>query len=81
MSCILRPALSLRWLGLTLIPLLAACATNGRATDQGNGCAWARPILVAQGDVLTDLTARQILAHNETGRRLCGWQSRLPKEE
>ena len=50
--------------------LLTGCATDGIATS---GCEWTRPILVGDADVLTDETARQILAHNETGARICGW--------
>ena len=50
--------------------LLAACATSGAATD---GCEWSAPILVSQGDDLTDGTARQIIAHNESGAEVCGW--------
>jgi hypothetical protein len=34
-------------------------------------CAIADPITVAQADVLSDQTARQVLAHNETWARLC----------
>lgn len=54
----------------TTMILLAACATAGPATD---GCEWTAPILVSQSDDLTDGTARQILAHNRTGERVCGW--------
>lgn len=56
------------WLGMAT--LLAGCATGGPATDP---CGAFRPILVSRADVLTDGTARAILAHNETGRRLCRW--------
>lgn len=60
---------------LCLVLLLSSCATNGRVIETASGCAWARPILVSKADVLTDQTARQILAHNEAGRVLCGWRS------
>jgi hypothetical protein len=54
------------WLGLMI--LLTSCAGTG-----GEGCdAW-RPVLVSDADSLTPETARAILAHNRTGRRLCGW--------
>jgi hypothetical protein len=53
---------------LTLI-LLSACA----ATGTGDGCAAFRPIRVADDDKLTRETAAAILAHDETGRKLCGW--------
>lgn len=55
---------------LATAPLLANCMTGGRATD----CDWARPIYVSRADQLTDGTARQILAHNDTGAALCGWK-------
>ena len=48
--------------------LLTACATSGPATD---GCEWTRYILVGRQDVLTEDTARQILAHNETREQIC----------
>jgi len=53
--------------------LLAGCATE----HQGPGlmvCDWAAPIRPSRADQMTDATARQILAHNETGAQLCGWQ-------
>lgn len=53
---------------LASLTLLPSCAAPG-AVDCG---AWL-PILVADADVLTADTARAILAHNLTGRRLCGW--------
>ena len=56
------------WLGMLV--LLTGCAATGPGIDP---CGAWRPILVGRADVLTDGTARQILAHNETGRRLCGW--------
>lgn len=59
---------SVTWLGILL--LLSGCASGGAAID---ACGPWRPILVSRADVLTDLTARQVLAHNETGHRLCGW--------
>lgn len=46
---------------------MAGCATT-------SDCDWAAPILPSRADVLTPGTARQILAHNETGARVCGWQ-------
>ncbi|QCN96677.1 hypothetical protein D3093_15165 (plasmid) [Azospirillum argentinense] len=55
-----------------LAALLSGCATSGPATD---GCVAWRPIYISRSDVLTDGTAEQIMAHNLTGARLCGWQS------
>lgn len=48
--------------------LLTNCADSGAA-----GCEAWRPVLVGNADTLTPETARAILAHNLTGRRLCGW--------
>lgn len=75
MFCIFRAATPSPWWALYLALLLTACTTTGRATEVTTGCEWTKPILVSRQDVLTDLTARQILAHNETGRRLCHWGS------
>jgi hypothetical protein len=49
--------------------LLASCAGTGGAPD----CSAWRPILVHDEDQLTTETARAVLAHNLTGRRICGW--------
>lgn len=53
---------------LAILTLLPSCAGTG-----GAGCEAWRPVLVADADVLTPETARAILAHNLTGRQLCGW--------
>jgi hypothetical protein len=50
---------------------LAGCATEPGATFE---CDWAAPIRPSRTDHLSEGTARQILIHNETGVRLCGWQ-------
>lgn len=52
--------------------LLPACASGGHVTDPA--CATWRPIFISRADVLTPETARQILAHNEAGARVCGWR-------
>lgn len=36
-------------------------------------CATAKPIYIGKADVISDQTANEILAHNLTGRKLCGW--------
>ena len=51
--------------------LTAGCATSPVFKDD---CDWAKPILPSKADVLTPETKRQILAHNETGEKLCGWR-------
>jgi hypothetical protein len=56
------------WIALAI--LLPSCAGTGAGAD---ACGPWRPILVAARDGLTQETARAILAHNRTGRRLCGW--------
>ena len=70
------------WLTLLLLPLLASCATTAsRGTDHQTqltnaaACAAFGPICPSKADVLTDGTAKQILAHDKTGAKLCGWTS------
>jgi hypothetical protein len=58
---------TLRLLGM--LTLLTGCGGIGGAPD----CSAWRPILVHDDDRLTAETARVILAHNLTGRRVCGW--------
>ena len=58
---------------LTLaIGLTAGCAIEPRCVH--DDCDWAEPIRPSRGDVLTDETLAQIVAHNEIGERLCGWR-------
>lgn len=55
------------------LALIALLSTTGCASSSvGTDCAWARPILVSAKDVLTDVTARQILAHNLKVADICG---------
>ena len=35
------------------------------------GCSWVKVITVSKADVLTDQTAREILAHNEKVETIC----------
>jgi hypothetical protein len=53
------------------LALLTGCATNGPVVTDPCG-PW-RAIYVAKADVLTEDTARGLLAHNRTGAALCGW--------
>lgn len=57
---------------MLILAMFAAASTGGCATS--DPCAGWRAIRPARADVLTDGTARQILAHNETGARVCGWR-------
>lgn len=52
-----------------LMTCVSGCSVNGHVID--TSCAWAKPIILSKRDILTDNTARQILAHNETWERLC----------
>ena len=52
--------------------LLTACASRGPGIEVVDaGCWWVEPIYVSKDDQLTDETAKQILAHNETWLRRC----------
>lgn len=72
-----------------LVGLLSSCSTTGggpaktpvavpevqvktRVID--TACDWTKPIFVSKTDVLSDETARQILAHNMAGEKNCGWK-------
>jgi hypothetical protein len=65
------------WILLPLTLLLASCGTSGNAIDvkpnNDAACAAFAPIFVGKDDVLTDQTAKAILAHDKTGAKLCGW--------
>lgn len=54
---------------LVLLILSPSCSGGG----SGSLCLAGRPIFVSTEDRLTAETARALLAHNETGARLCGW--------
>ena len=54
-----------------LLALLSGCATSGAGTE--GVCTAFRPIYTSRADVFTDGTAEQLLVHNLTGGRLCGW--------
>lgn len=58
--------------------LLTSCAMSGcgalpAKTMAPDFCATAQAIYVSKTDIFTDATAREILKHNTTGRKLCGW--------
>jgi len=54
------------------VGLTVGCAIDPRGLR--DDCDWAEPIRPSRGDVLSDDTLAQIVAHNEVGARLCGWQ-------
>jgi len=70
-------------------PLSSGCATSGADLAKtpaaeplvqvktrfiDTGCDWTKPIYVSKGDVLTNETADEILAHNKMGAAKCGWK-------
>lgn len=42
-------------------------------------CDWTHPIYVDKADVLSDDTAKAILAHNRSGAKVCGWKPKGSK--
>ena len=50
-----------------LAMLLASCGNGGA----GNECSWVEPILIHDDDRLTDGTAEQIWALNESWDKIC----------
>lgn len=52
--------------------LLTSCSTpGGGSADISDYCSLTEYVLVGEGDVLTDETARSILLHNELRQELC----------
>lgn len=79
---------------LCLLALLqASCATTGPSSPVApiepqvevhtrivdTGCDWNDPIYVNAADILSDDTAKQILAHNKAGAAKCGWKPNAKK--
>ena len=61
------------WMRMMMLAWLAV-SLAGCGIKIGTECDWAAPIRPSLADQLTPDTQRQILAHNETGSKLCGWQ-------
>lgn len=61
------------WMRMMMLAWLAV-SLAGCGIKIGTECDWAAPIRPSRSDQLTPDTQRQILAHNETGAKLCGWQ-------
>lgn len=56
---------------LAALLVLGGCQTSG-----GTFCDIARPIRLSEAtvDAMTDAEVAAALAHNEKGRKLCGWR-------
>lgn len=65
-------------LPLVLILPLTGCATIGASKQIM--CQAFSPIYVHMGDSLSDATAKEILVHDLTGAKLCGWKQRHGKQ-
>lgn len=69
---------------LASLTLTGCCTTSGVSEPQvvyktkivDTACDWTAPIYVDARDVLTDDTARAVLAHNNAGAKICGWKPR-----
>lgn len=57
-----------------LMAMLPGCSKVSGA----DSCVAFSPVYISKQDILTDGTARQILAINETGKSLCGWKPSTP---
>lgn len=55
------------------LALLTSCAGTGPAIESVDSCAGWAPILISEGDILTEETARDILVHNRYGQREGCW--------
>lgn len=69
----------LRALAMLLLPLLlVSCALMaGHETKPVDpACVLFKPIYLSKDDILTDDSAKQILAHNKAGADACGWKPR-----
>jgi hypothetical protein len=53
--------------------VLTGCGTTKSEPVAPDFCATSQPIFVDKTDIFTDATAKAILRHNLTGRKLCGW--------
>lgn len=47
--------------------LFSGCGNGGPVSE----CAWVEPILLAEGDLLTEETALALLTHNEQWESIC----------
>lgn len=76
--CLLAPLLMSCATSGASNPPLADCTPETKVVTQtkivDTSCDWAEPIYVSKTDVLSDATAKQILAHNKAGAAKCGWK-------
>lgn len=71
-------------LGSALLTLLTGCATTCPPTPApevvtktrvvDTSCDWVKPIYLDKTDVLSDATAKAILAHDQAGEKNCNWK-------
>ncbi len=65
----------MKYLAWMMVPLLVSCGTNTRVQTEptviDSSCSWAKVILIGKQDVLTDATARQLIAHNRLVEKNC----------
>lgn len=55
--------------------LMALAGCTPQQVQPDSFCSWAKPITVSKSqDKLSAETAREILAFNEKGAKLCGWK-------
>ncbi len=70
-----------KWARCVMAALLMSFAATGCGTmtketptiTDSTYCMTAKPIYISKNDVISDSTARLILEHNLTGKKLCGW--------
>ena len=60
---------------ISLIAVVALVLSGCGTTRPGDFCLVSEPIRPSESDGLTTGTARQVLAHNEYGAKVCGWKS------
>lgn len=56
----------------TLAPPEPEVVTKTRIVD--TACDWVKPIYLDKTDVLSDATAKAILAHDQAGAKNCNWK-------
>lgn len=53
-------------------PPVPEVVTKTRIVD--TSCDWVKPIYLDKSDVLSDATAKAILAHDQAGAKACNWK-------